>query len=273
MEKNNLIIENEKELWHYTNFSTLDGIIRKREIWFGSTDNVNDKKELSDFIDKLKDAVLSEVKTEKKEKAEDVFKEIEEKIKGKCSYIFCLSCACDDAAQWERYASGGQGVAIVFNKKALEKVFTDNEYIVDKEFYNYDAKEHEMKKYLLDYIEDNNLNEFSSFDGLIENLRLCALIHKHPSFSAEQEVRISPLLINEEDEHIEYKVLNIIKRVYIAKIDELCQSTKVEFSDLIEKLVVGPKSVQNLKDLKWYLKKIGLPELKDKVEKSECPLR
>lgn len=66
MEKNNLIIENEKELWHYTNFSTLDGIIRKREIWFGSTDNVNDKKELSDFIDKLKDAVLSEVKTEKK---------------------------------------------------------------------------------------------------------------------------------------------------------------------------------------------------------------
>ena len=29
MEKNNLIIENEKELWHYTNFSTLYGIIRK----------------------------------------------------------------------------------------------------------------------------------------------------------------------------------------------------------------------------------------------------
>lgn len=164
------------------------------------------------------------------------------------------------------------GITMIF----YQLPFWNNIYlkdIVDKEFYNYDAKEHEMKKYLLDYIEDNNLNEFSSFDGLIENLRLCALIHKHPSFSAEQEVRISPLLINEEDEHIEYKVLNIIKRVYIAKIDELCQSTKVEFSDLIEKLVVGPKSVQNLKDLKWYLKKIGLPELKDKVEKSECPLR
>lgn len=120
---------------------------------------------------------------------------------------------------------------------------------------------------------NDKLNEFSSFDELIENLRLCALIHKHPSFSAEQEVRISPLLINEEDEHIEYKVMNLIKRVHIARIDELCESTKVEFPELIEKIVIGPKSARNIEDLKWYLKTIGLPELKDKVEKSECPLR
>lgn len=151
MEKSNSVIENKKideskeELWHYTNFNTLDGIIRKKEIWFGSTNNVNDKKELSDFIDKLKDVVLSEVEIEKKDRARNIFKDIEEKIAGKSSYIFCLSCAYDDAAQWERYASGGQGVAIVFNARRLRKVFRNNRYIVNKEFYDYDAKEHEMR--------------------------------------------------------------------------------------------------------------------------------
>ena len=43
-----------KTLWHYTSFPALDGILRKKEIWFGSATNVNDAKEVIGFIDNLK---------------------------------------------------------------------------------------------------------------------------------------------------------------------------------------------------------------------------
>ena len=32
-----------KTLWHYTSFPALDGILRKKEIWFGSATNRNRK--------------------------------------------------------------------------------------------------------------------------------------------------------------------------------------------------------------------------------------
>lgn len=35
-----------KTLWHYTSFPALDGILRKKKIWFGSATNVNDAKEV-----------------------------------------------------------------------------------------------------------------------------------------------------------------------------------------------------------------------------------
>lgn len=43
-----------KSLWHYTSFPALDGILNKKEIWFGSATNVNDAKEVIGFIDNLK---------------------------------------------------------------------------------------------------------------------------------------------------------------------------------------------------------------------------
>ena len=43
-----------KTLWHYTSFPALDGILRKKKIWFGSATNVNDAKEVIGFIDNLK---------------------------------------------------------------------------------------------------------------------------------------------------------------------------------------------------------------------------
>lgn len=43
--------------------------------------------------------------------------------------------------------------------------------------------------------------------------------------------------------------------------------------DLIKAIVIGPNSKQNIEDLKWYLNKINLPRLADKVRKSDCPFR
>lgn len=270
---NKTVEKTRAKLWHYTNFNALDGIMNNKEIWFSSVAGMNDKSESNDFIDKLERAVLEELEQNQSEKAKEVFDKIRFELKKNYPFIFCVSYAGDDAAQWERYANNGQGVALVFNEEILRKLMESNEFIVNDEYYEYDAKEHEMKQILLDYIRKHQLSGFLSLDGLIDNLLLCATIHKHQSFVSEKEVRIAPLFVEENDEHITYKIAGIIKKVYVVDLQFLCKKEDVKFTDLIEAIVIGPKSQQSIADLQWYLEKIGLQELVDKVNKSECPLR
>ena len=261
------------ELWHYTDFKALNGILNEKKIWFGSTASMNDKDELSGFIKDLKSAVLLEIDKENGSKAERIFEKIQKRLLVEYPYIFCVSRAYNDAAQWDRYAYGGTGVAIVFDTELLYKLIFYNRFIMNEEYYGYNAKQHKMKTLLVDYIQDNKMEEFSDIDGLIDNLLLCAMIHKHESFSAEQEVRLSPYFIKNDDSHLEYRVTETIRRIYVVDLNELCQKENMVLDDLIKAIVIGPKSKQNIEDLKWYLNKINLPGLAGKVRKSDCPLR
>ncbi|NSL04207.1 DUF2971 domain-containing protein [Blautia glucerasea] len=261
------------ELWHYTDFNALNGILNEKKIWFGSTASMNDKDELSGFIKDLKSAVLLEIDKENVSKAERIFEKIQKRLLVEYPYIFCVSRAYNDAAQWDRYAYGGTGVAIVFDTELLYKLIFYNRFIMNEEYYGYNAKQHKMKTLLVDYIQDNKMEEFSDIDGLIDNLLLCAMIHKHESFSAEQEVRLSPYFIKNDDSHLEYRVTETIRRIYVVDLNELCQKENMVLDDLIKAIVIGPKSKQNIEDLKWYLNKINLPGLAGKVRKSDCPLR
>lgn len=261
------------ELWHYTDFNALNGILNEKKIWFGSTASMNDKDELSGFIKDLKSAVLLEIDKENVSKAERIFEKIQKRLLVEYPYIFCVSRAYNDAAQWDRYAYGDTGVAIVFDTEFLYKLIFYNRFIMNEEYYGYNAKQHKMKTLLVDYIQDNKMEEFSDIDGLIDNLLLCAMIHKHESFSAEQEVRLSPYFIKNDDSHLEYRVTETIRRIYVVDLNELCQKENMVLDDLIKAIVIGPKSKQNIEDLKWYLNKINLPRLAGKVRKSDCPLR
>lgn len=261
------------ELWHYTDFNALNGILNEKKIWFGSTASMNDKDELSGFIKDLKSAVLLEIDKENVSKAERIFEKIQKRLLVEYPYIFCVSRAYNDAAQWDRYAYGGTGVAIVFDTELLYKLIFYNRFIMNEEYYGYNAKQHKMKTLLVDYIQDNKMEEFSDIDGLIDNLLLCAMIHKHESFSAEQEVRLSPYFIKNDDSHLEYRATETIRRIYVVDLNELCQKENMVLDDLIKAIVIGPKSKQNIEDLKWYLNKINLPGLAGKVRKSDCPLR
>ena len=75
------------------------------------------------------------------------------------------------------------------------------------------------------------MDDFSNLNGLIDNLLLYAMLHKHESFSTEQEIRISPLFVNENDrnkfiesikniEDEETKLLNLQKQYRSGEIKE-----------------------------------------------------
>ena len=84
---------------------------------------------------------------------------------------------------------------------------------------------------------------------------------------------MSPYFVKEDDAHVTYKILNTIRRVYVVDLDELCQKENIDMEDLISSIVIGPKSEQNIEDLKWYLRKIGLSKLAEKTQRSNCPLQ
>lgn len=259
------------KLWHYTDINALNGILNKKEIWFCSSANMNDSKESKGFIEDIKNEVLNE--TDESGKVDNLFNKIEKRLKYEYPFVFCLSKAQDDAALWERYASGGRGVAIVFNTEKLSDLIYYNNFLFNEEYYVYNAKEHQMKNIIVKYINTGELESFSKVDGMIDNLLLCATIHKHKGFSSEQEIRLSPFFVKDNNSHLKFKIVDTIKKVYVMDIDELCQKENIKFEDLIDSIYIGPKSKQNLEDLKWYCKKIGLPELADKIHKSTCPLR
>ena len=179
-----------KTLWHYTDINALCGIIGKKEIWFGSAEHMNDREELIGFINDLEKEVYACIDSANKGKANEVFSQIKNRMQKEYPYIFCVSKARNDAAQWDRYAQGGQGVAIVFNTETLFKLIFYNQIIMNEEYYGYCAKQHKTKELLRDYIQYDKMDDFSNLNGLIDNLLLCAMFHKHESFSSEQEIRI-----------------------------------------------------------------------------------
>lgn len=260
-------------LWHYTDFNAIDGILNKKELWLSSTANVNDSKELIGFINNLKQSVLNCVSDDYEDKVYDIFNEINKHSIQENSFVFCTSKARNDAAQWERYADKGEGVAIAFDTENLFKLFFYNDFIMNEEYYTIDTKQHQICKLLVQYIQTNEIEGFSNLDGLIDNMILCAMLHKHESFSSEQEIRIAPFFVKEGDSHIQFKIGKVIKRVYVLDLEELCRKENMSVEDLIDYIVIAPKSQQNIEDLKYYCRNIGLNKLADKIIKSDCPLR
>ena len=117
------------------------------------------------------------------------------------------------------------------------------------------------------------LEGFSNLDGFIDNLALCALIHKHPTFTVEKEIRIAPYFVTDNDSHIEYKTFNIIKEFYILDLQKVLETENMHREDIINSIIIGPRSSQNPKDLENYCRHLGLHKLAQNIKVSDCPLR
>ena len=265
-----------KSLWHYTSFPALDGILNKKEIWFGSATNVNDAKEVIGFIDNLKQNIengLTQNNIKPKCDVDKIFKEIYDRTSQKHLFMFCLSQALNDAAQWDRYADYGRGVAIEFNTEALHNLLYYHGVTMGKQYYTQETRDHELYKLLSSYIKTENLGDFSNLDGFIDNLALCAFIHKDPAFAAEKEIRIAPYFVTDNDPHIEYKTFNIIKEVYVLNLNKLLEEEKMKMEDIISSIIIGPRSLQSKRDLENYCRHLGYDKLAQNIKISDCPLR
>lgn len=257
-------------------FSSLGWNFKKKKIWFGNATNVNDAKEVIGFIDNLKQNIengLTQNNIKPKCDVDKIFKEIYDRTSQKHLFMFCLSQALDDAAQWDRYADYGRGVAIEFNTEALHNLLYYHGMIMGEQYYTQETRDHELYKLLSSYISTGILEGFSNLDGFIDNLALCAFIHKDPAFAAEKEIRIAPYFVKDNDSHIDYKTFNIIKEFYILDLQKVLETENMHREDIINSIIIGPRSSQNPKDLENYCRHLGLHKLAQNIKVSDCPLR
>lgn len=256
-------------LYHYTSMNTFISMLNSRELWLSNTGTMNDRKETIHFIEMIQ-------KELKEYQRNDFFDKVYEQIPGHYKYAFCLSTEKDDAAQWERYADSAKGVCIVFNVEELCKcLYGYSDFMFNKVFYNETVGESNYCKIVKNYFETGQIEIYKTEEELIRFLLYAGNLHKHNSFLHECEVRITTMN-NTKQYGMEYALKelgNVIKKVLILKPDIMGHKKSTNFEKLIDKVIIGPRSQQNISILQEYMCSKGFHAMANNVIQSECPLR
>ncbi len=55
--------------------------------------------------------------------------------------------------------------------------------------------------------------------------------------------------------------------------EKCCAEVGLTFEDLFEGIVIGPKSAQDIDSLRSFVEEMGFDSLKDRISRSDCPLK
>ncbi|MBR6643701.1 MAG: DUF2971 domain-containing protein [Lachnospiraceae bacterium] len=267
-------------LYHYTDFTAFDGIIRCAELRLNNILNMNDASEMRLFMNGICKAVIDRLRanseTAKIKEAEEFFLKEMEKEFYYSAYAACFSKFRDDASQWERYGHGGQGVCIAFHEDMMEKM-TGGAVSLQEVYYQVDMGEHRLVDDLYHQFTTGDFTEnLPKLQTLMIEAWIQSAAFKHPSFASEKESRlvVSPFISNEFAVEPKYHVSDgRIKKYYPLNLNRMCSRLNMHLSDLVAEIIIGPTSSQSLPILQDYLADCGLNVLKEKIRMSNCPLR
>ena len=139
-----------------------------------------------------------------------------------------------------------------------------------------DVSQEQIHEDVKKYIFDNDLDQFTNEESLIENIVATACSFKNVSFSAEDEIRAIILYVDSPSEfvRVEFEIRNgVIKKYAKIKWYDVCKKLELNIQDLISEIIIGPRSQQKIDILKEYLSLNDYDDLALKVKNSECPLR
>ncbi len=142
-------------------------------------------------------------------------------------------------------------------------------------FYNDSVIDDHYFKIIKKYFETGKIDIYSSEEELIKQLIYVGNLHKHKSFKNEFEVRITTM-DNKSQHGMKYalkEIGNVVKKVLILRPDIMGSSKGTCFENLIDQVIIGPRSQQNINILQQYILSNGLNNLANKVTVSDCPLR
>lgn len=270
-------------LYHYTDFTALDGILAHAELRLNNVLNMNDASEMNLFMSGLckniTDTFLKEGNQEKARLTWLIFMKEQKDRFSYSSYAACFSRYRDDAAQWERYANAGRGICIAFQADLLSKM-TTGALSMQSVLYQDRISTHPLADELHAHIAASVITDASSLPAplrtALNHAWEVSAVYKHPSFSSENEVRllISPFDNAYFDVQPQYHISrDRIKKYYPLDLQKMCEKAGVTIEELIPELIIGPESTQSLPILQDYLVSHGLSVLSEHVSYSKCPLR
>ncbi len=269
-------MENVTNLYHYTDFNAMRGIIIKGEIWLWNLRRMNDSQEMEYFVKELKIAVKKRIPSSAYGYMEKLFDSNLKDFKKLSSYAACFSEYSDDAAQWARYAKNGMGVCIAFNKELLAKIGDAGHAPLCRVNYSTSCDDLDIVKDVVDLIL--NPEKYSENDSheIFNRLITDSPLFKHPSFISEKEYRLVSLPYNVSqylgESHF-YVEENNIKKYYILNMKKVCEGLGIKYTDLFTEICIGPQARVTKDVLTDYFESSDLSELVGKIKLSECPLK
>lgn len=258
-------------LYHYTSINALCSILDTNQFWFGYTKNMNDSTDVVGFLHEITYHLNRDFPIETPRKTE-ILKLLAETEKKAHVYIMSFSGLEDDAAQWERYADNATGVCLKINTSILAKACEENKFWLKEVRYLFDDKSNDdyecNYRQLANYIENGATYNNKSLSLIIFELWLTGVYHKHPSFQSEREVRFIKY-IHIEDDIYRFSKTNIVKRMFVFDFKKY----GIKIDEIIDEIIIGPRSQQSIDELKMYIESKGYTELSNRIEHSSSPLR
>lgn len=265
-----------ENLYHYTDFKAMNGIIANGEIWLWNLRRMNDSQEMEYFINSLKCAVQNLLEDDLVPSMEKMFSENLKDFDRLTSFAACFSEYSDDAAQWSRYAKNGMGVCIAFNRELLSRIGQAGHAPLCQVTYAKGLESYGMASTIASMIR--NPGEYSqekikeTFNQIVSNSPL----FKHPSFISEKEYRLVSLPYHVEEHlgkpHFYVEETNI-KKYYVLSLRNVCADLGIPFQDLFNEVCIGPQARVTREVLVDYFISLGMESLAKKVRISDCPLK
>ncbi len=253
-------------IYHYCSMKAFEGILNSKSLWLSDSMFMNDKYE-GRWVDKIVEEVLESLEDDYSEKQLKQYRQQYNTLKDKKAYMCSFSKEPDKLSQWRAYADKASGVAIGFSREAIR--LTGN---------------FDFKLALMDVLYDKEEQtriikesiKFSLANDYLEQSKELAYFLKNPSFYEEEEVRFLYTPENDMSYHTfadplasEYYELmsnnisdektrpgNDVEIPYFEY--DLKGTLKGFSSELIPKIVIGPRNRTDLKIIKELLKKQGL---------------
>ncbi|MBO4440293.1 MAG: DUF2971 domain-containing protein [Spirochaetaceae bacterium] len=265
-----------ENLYHYTDFNAMRGIITNGEIWLWNLRRMNDSQEMQYFIKELKIAVKKQLEPEECRRMEELFSVNLKDFDKLSSYASCFSEYADDAAQWARYSKNGMGVCIAFDKALLAKIGDAGHAPLCKVNYSKSCDNLEIAKKLAAVVKNKEDYSSAKVQELFNNLITSSPLFKHPSFISEKEYRLVSLPYNESEylgePHFFVEETNI-KKYFILNLRGVCDKLGIKYADLFNEICIGPQARVTKDVLADYFASTGMQELCQKIVLSDCPLR
>ena len=266
------------KLYHYTDFSALNGIIKNCELWLCNVLTMNDLSEMRYFMDLMRQLVMRKEGVDTA-KAWALFETQMERLKEMPVFAASLSQLVDDAGQWERYGAEGKGVCIEFNAEILNRVI-DTYASLQRVFYVQNIEETEHVGAIVRYLQDpKDLGKWESIEALFDNAWARSSAFKHVAFSNEREVRIMSVPLASDAAfskqslgQLKYSVSRYGLREYYAV--PFAEKPGKMVEGLITGVYIGPRSPISEDMIRRFIESLGTVDVsKVTIKRSDCPLR
>lgn len=253
-------------MYHYCSMEAFKGILNSKSLWLSESMFMNDKYE-GRWIDKIVEEVILDLKDDYSEEQLAQYKRQFDALKDKKAYMCCFSKESDKLSQWRAYAGNASGVAIGFSRAAIRLTGNfDFELALMDVLYNKEEHIRIIKESI----------KFSLDNDYIGNDKELAYYFKNPSFYEEEEVRFLYTPENDMSQHTfadplaskfyelmsnnisDIKQRNRDKEEIAYFEYDLTGTMKGFSSELIPKIVIGPRNRTDLKQIQELLIKQGL---------------